>query len=187
MPIYNSVLLIYCSVINEKNVSISSFNWPHNFKQLPCSINGLKKYTNYPNIAIVGNNSNFKPLLVLKMMYFNIIFPHKLCFLIKMRGRTTSYEKRFRRYQNEGAHDFIRKEVQEISKSPPPPKKKNQNHQLFMKWRHRFRKFEKMWISHKLHLIRNISMVKVAKKTSLLKICTTYILIRPTTVPESLF
>ena len=171
MPIYNSVLLIYCSVINEKNVSISSFNWPHNFKQLPCSINGLKKYTNYPNIAIVGNNSNFKPLLVLKMMYFNIIFPHKLCFLIKMRGRTTSYEKRFRRYQN----------------SPPPPKKKNQNHQLFMKWRHRFRKFEKMWISHKLHLIRNISMVKVAKKTSLLKICTTYILIRPTTVPESLF
>ena len=124
MPIYNSVLLIYCSVINEKNVSISSFNWPHNFKQLPCSINGLKKYTNYPNIAIVGNNSNFKPLLVLKMMYFNIIFPHKLCFLIKMRGRTTSYEKRFRRYQNEGSHDFIRKEVQEISKFPLPPKKK---------------------------------------------------------------
>ena len=36
------VLLIYYSVINHKNVSIPSSDWPHNFRQLSCSINDLK-------------------------------------------------------------------------------------------------------------------------------------------------
>ena len=54
------VLLVYCSAINNKNVSISSPNWQDNFVQL----------------------------LVIKMLYFNIIALHNLGFLIKMRGRT---------------------------------------------------------------------------------------------------
>ena len=50
--------------------------------------------------AILAKKSNFKPLPVLKMMYFNAIKLPKLRFLIKMRGRTTSYNKQFRRNEN---------------------------------------------------------------------------------------
>ena len=59
------VLLVYCSAINNKNVSISSPNWQDNFMQL----------------------------LVIKMLYFNIIALHILGFLINMRCRTTSCNK----------------------------------------------------------------------------------------------
>ena len=33
------------------------------------------------------------------MLYFNTITSHKLGFMIKMRGRTASYDKRLRRYE----------------------------------------------------------------------------------------
>ena len=101
-----------------------------------------KKYTNYPKIAILVRNSNFKPLRALEMMYFNIITPPpppwKFCFVMKMKGNTTLYNKWFRRYEN--------------SIIPPKTSKCNQ---LFMKMTSHF---------HKLHLIRKTSMVKVAKK-----------------------
>ena len=70
--IHQLVLLVYCSVTNDKNVSISSTNWQDNLMQL----------------------------LVIKMPYFRIIALHSLGFLIKMRGRMTSYDERFWRYYN---------------------------------------------------------------------------------------
>ena len=52
---------------------------------------------NYPKIAISTKNKNFKPLPVLKMIYFDIVTPHKLCFVIKIRVCATSYDNQFRK------------------------------------------------------------------------------------------
>ena len=45
------------------------------------------------------NLINIKQFQVLKMLCVNTITSHNLGFLIKMRGRTTSYDKRLRRYE----------------------------------------------------------------------------------------
>ena len=85
------------------------------------------------------------------MIHFNIITTHKLRFLIEMRLCRTSNAKQFRKYK---IH-------------PPPPLHKNPIKTSLIIHENdvtTFSKLEKRGMSHKLHLIRKISMVKVVKK-----------------------
>ena len=68
-----------------------------------------------------------------------------MCFLIKMWGRTTSYDKRFRRYENSTKNVKMASIIHENNIITSG-------------------NLKEMWMSHKLHLIRRTSMVKVAKK-----------------------
>ena len=64
-------------------------------------------------------------------------------FLLKMSGHSTSYDKWFRIYgDSKNTLNFIN---------------------YSWKWCHHFRLYEKMWMSHELWYIRNISMAKLEK------------------------
>ena len=98
------------------------------------------------------------------MMYFNIIqcisLPHKLRFLIKMTGYTTSYNNWFRRYENfKHCQNLVSYSWNDVITSGD------------------LKKCGCLIKSHKLYLIRNTFLLKATKKTSSLKICTTDVLV----------
>ena len=94
------------------------------------------------------------------MIHFNIITTHKLRFLIKMRLCTTSNAKQFTKYE-------IHPPPPLLPPPPSPPLHKNPIKTSLIIHANdvtTFSKLEKKGMSHKLHLIRKISMVKVVKK-----------------------
>ena len=78
------------------------------------------------------------------MMYCNINTPFKLSFRIKIRGRTTSYVKRFRRYENFPKNVKISSIIHENDVITS-------------------NNLKSMLMSHEIHLIRDTYMVKYSK------------------------